>query len=102
MEHAEHGGSHAPRLHCRDRRRAAIGRDASRFRLPRRVPSLRESLLLSAMTDGHVPGTKPRRPRRSARARRRLRLASVALPLVLLAPGIYYIAMTLSPGGRGT
>jgi hypothetical protein len=49
------------------------------------------------MTDGHVPGTKPRRPRRSARARRRLRLASVALPLVLLAPGIYYIAMPSSP-----
>ena len=50
------------------------------------------------MRSRHVLGTKPRTaPRRPTRARRRLRLASVALPLVLLMPGIYYIAMPSVP-----
>src|SRR5205823_2225262 len=44
-----------------------------------------------------VLGTKPRAaPRRLTRARRRL-LAPVALPLLLLAPGVYYIAMPSAP-----
>jgi hypothetical protein len=50
------------------------------------------------MRTRHVLGTKPRAaPRRLTRARRRLRLASIALPLVLLAPGVYYIAMPSAP-----
>ena len=50
------------------------------------------------MRSRHVLGTKPRAaPRRLTRTRRRLRLASVALPLVLLAPGVYYIAMPSAP-----
>jgi len=49
------------------------------------------------MSDRHVPGTKPRRARRTDRTRRRLLLASVALPLVMLGPGVYYIAMPSVP-----
>jgi len=42
------------------------------------------------MKTGHVRRTKPSRAGRAARTQRRLRLASVALPLILAAPGAYY------------
>lgn len=48
------------------------------------------------MSERNVSGTKPRRRRRANRRRRRLLLASVALPLVVLGPGIYYVIATQS------
>src|SRR4051794_17477407 len=51
---------------------------------------MRHPILLPPMKTGHVRRTKPSRAGRAARAQRRLRLASVALPLILAAPGAYW------------
>ena len=49
------------------------------------------------MKTGHVRRTKPSRAGRAARTQRRLRLASVALPLILAAPGAYWYIIPAAP-----
>jgi hypothetical protein len=54
---------------------------------------VRHSLLLSTMSDGHVRRSKPSKAGHAARRRRRVWLLSVPLPVALVAPAIWYVAI---------
>jgi len=49
------------------------------------------------MKNGHVGPTKASRPGRTARRRRQLRLASFAIPVMLLVPGVYFVFTPPAP-----
>jgi hypothetical protein len=49
------------------------------------------------MSNPHVRPTHPSRPGYIARRRRQLRLASVAMPIILLVPGVYFVLTPPAP-----